>query len=298
LAFADSTAALRWFEVERPALAAAVELAVANEWWDFAFGIVWPMWRLLENSGAKDDAVIVTELGVTASEHLGDPAAQSAALNMLATAYRATRRSGEALACFHRAVEISTASGAHRVRVMALNNMGNLLKDQGRHDQAVAVLTEALTTSRDLAGSYGEPTILGNLTDALREAGRLDEALRTAYEALACNHANDRIVLGQTGDVYLDRKEYDKAVEYFTRALAGEPRTRALKSEAAMHTGLGHARHGKGDLAGARSSWEQALSILTRIGEADSSKAKALHVALAEPAQLRCREDRTRTAPP
>jgi DNA-binding SARP family transcriptional activator/tetratricopeptide (TPR) repeat protein len=282
LAFADSAVALRWFEVERPALVAAVRLAAANEWWDLTYGIVWPMWRLLENSGAKDDAVIVTEIGVTASEHLTDPAAQGAAYNLLATAYRAAHRPAESLECFHRAVEISKASGAHRFRAVSLNNMGGLLKDQGRHDEAIAALTEALTTSRELAGSYGEATILGNLTDALREAGHHDEALRTAHEALARNHANDRVVLGQIGDVHLDREEYDQAIEYFTRALAGEPRSRGLRQEAAMLTGLGHARRGKGDLAGARSSWEEALRILDRIGEADSPKAAAVHVALTE----------------
>jgi DNA-binding SARP family transcriptional activator/Tfp pilus assembly protein PilF len=280
--FADSAVALRWFEVERPALVAAVELAAANEWWDLAYGIVWPMWRLLENSGGKDDAVIVTEIGVTAGEHLGDPTAHGAAYNLLATAYRATHRPDEALACFHRAVEISKATGAHRFRAVALNNMGNLLKDELRHDEAVAALTEALTTSRELADAYGEVQILGNLTDALREAGRHDEALRTAHEALAHNQENDTIVLGQIGDVHLDREEYDQAIEYYIEALKGEPRTRGLKHEAHIHTGLGHARRGKGDLAGARSSWEQALSILDRIGEADSPKAKALHVALTE----------------
>jgi tetratricopeptide (TPR) repeat protein len=282
LEFADAAEARRWAELERPALVAAVQLAAANEWWDFAYGIAWALWRPLEASGAKDDAVIVAVIGVTASEHLGDPAAQGAALNNLATAYREAYRADEALACFHRAVEISTASGAHRVRVVTLNNMGNLLKDQARFDEAIAALTEALTTSRDLVDSYGEVTILGNLTDTLREAGHLDEALRTAYEALACDDANDRVVMGQIGDVHLDREEYDLAIEFFTRALEGEPGTRGLKQEAAMHTGLGHARRGKGDLAGARSSWEQALRILSRIGDSDSPKARAVRVALTE----------------
>jgi len=163
--------------------------------------------------------------------------------------------------------------------------MGNLLKDELRHDEAVAALTEALTTSRELADSYGEVQILGNLTDALREAGRHDEALRTAREALAHNHENDTIVVGQIGDVHLDREEYDQAIEYYIEALEGEPLTRGLKHEAHIHTGLGHARRGKGDLAGARASWEQALSILARIGEADGPKAKALHVALTEATQ-------------
>jgi DNA-binding SARP family transcriptional activator len=283
--FADSAVALRWFEVERPALVAAVQLAAANEWWDLAYGIVWPMWRLLESGGAKDDAVIVTEIGVTASEHLGDPTAHGAAYNLLATAYRAAHRPDESLACFHRAVEISKATGAHRFLTVALNNMGNLLKDELRHDEAVAALTEALTTSRELVDAYGEVQILGNLTDALREAGRHDEALRTAHEALAHNHENDTIVLGQIGDVHLDREEYDQAIAYYLEALEGEPLTRGLKHEAHIHTGLGHARRGKGDLAGARSSWEQALSILDRIGEADGPKAKALHVALTEATQ-------------
>lgn len=284
MAFADAAAALRWVEVERLALVAATRLAAANEWWNVAYGMAWWLWRVLERNGARDDAVSVTEVAVTASEHLGDPAAQGAALNLLATAFREAHRHDEALACFHRAVEIGKANGAHRVLAVTLNNMGNLLKDQARHEEAVAALTEALTTSRELVGSYAEVTILGNLTDALREAGRHDEALRTAHEALARNHANDSIVLGQIGDVHLDREDYDQAVEYFIKALAGEPRSRGLKQEAAMHTGLGHARRGQGDLASARSSWAQALSILGRIGEADSPRAKELHIALAETA--------------
>lgn len=287
LVFADSAVALRWFEMERPALVAATRLAAANEWWDLAYGIVFFLWRSLESHGARDDAVIVAEMGVTAGERLGDPAAQSAALNMLATAYRATRQPDEALACFRRAVEISKASGAHRIRAIVLNNMGNLLKDQTRHDEAIAALTEALATSRELADSYGEATILGNLTDALREAGRHDEALRTAHDALSLNRENDPIILGQIGDVHVDRAEYDQAIEYFTMALAGEPLTRGLKHEAAMHTGLGHARRGKGDLTGARSSWTEALRILDRLGEADTPKAKAVRIALAESSNIR-----------
>jgi DNA-binding SARP family transcriptional activator len=287
LEFANSAEALRWFEAERPALVAAVQLAAANEWWDFAYGIAWALWRPLEATGTKDDAVTVAEIGVTAGEHLGDPAARGGALTNLATAYREVHRTDEALACFHRAVEISTASGAHRVRVMTLNNMGNLLKDQARIDEAIAALTEALSTSRELVDSYGEASILGNLTDTLREAGHLDEALRTAYEALACNAANDRIVFGQIGDVHLDRGEYDLAVEFFTSALAGEPGMRGLKQEAAMHTGLGHARRGQGDLAGARASWEEALRIHHRIGDFDTPKVRALQAALRENAAQR-----------
>jgi tetratricopeptide (TPR) repeat protein len=284
LRFADSVEALRWVGVERPALVGAVRLAVANEWWDLAFGLAWSLWRPLESLSAKDDAVTVAAAGVAASEHLGDPAARSAALNLLATAYRAARRPDEALACFRRSIEISAASGAHRVRVTTLNNMGNLLKQEERFDEAIAALTEAVTTSRELADSYGESTILGNLTDALREAGRLEEALRTAYEALACNNADERIVLGQIGDVHLDREEYDDAIEFFTKALAGEPYSRGHRQESAMHSGLGHARRGKGDLAGAQASWAEALGILTRMGEADTPHAKALQAALAETA--------------
>ncbi|WP_166664208.1 AfsR/SARP family transcriptional regulator [Actinophytocola oryzae] len=282
LEFTDSTAALRWFEQERPALVAALQFAAAKEWWDIAFGIAWPLWRSLEAHGAKDDAVVVYEIAVAAGEHLGEPAAHGAALNMLATAYRAAHRPDEALACFRRGIEISRASGAHRVLVGTLNNMGNLLKEEGRHDEAVAALTEALTTSRELVDCYGEASILGNLTDALREAGRHDEALSTAHEALALNHKNDLIVVGQIGDVHLDRGDFDQAIEYFTRALAGEPRARGLKHEAHIHTGLGHAHRGKGDLVSARSFWEEALRILTRLGEGDGPKAKALHVALTE----------------
>jgi tetratricopeptide (TPR) repeat protein len=164
---------------------------------------------------------------------------------------------------------------------VTLNNMGNLLKDEARHEEAIAALTEALTTSRELAGSYGEATILGNLADVYRTAGRHDEALSTAHEALARNHAEDRIVLGQIGEVHLDRQEYDDAVQYFIKALAGEPRTRAAKHEVAMHAGLGHAHRGKGNMELARASWTQALAILTRLGEATSAEAAALRTALA-----------------
>ncbi|MFL6125384.1 BTAD domain-containing putative transcriptional regulator [Actinophytocola sp.] len=284
LLFADSTEAMRWFEEERPALVGAARLAAAYDWWDLAFGLAWALWRPLESLGAKDDAVVLAEVGVTASEHLDEPAARSAALNLLATAYRVARRPDEALACFRRSIEISAANGAHRVRVATLNNMGNLLKEEERFDEAIAALTEALTTSRELTGSYGEATILGNITDALREDGRLDEALGTAYEALACNRGDERVVLGQIGDVHLDRQEYDEAIEFFTKALAGEPLSRGRRQESAMHAGLGHARRGKGDIAGARASWAEALDILTRMGEADTPKAKALQVALAETA--------------
>jgi Flp pilus assembly protein TadD len=78
-----------------------------------------------------------------------------------------------------------------------------------------------------------DPSLLNNLSIAFLQTGRYDEAAATAEQALVGDPTMPQ-ALNTMGQISLVKKEYEKAIEYFLRAMEREPDVPARYWNAAL----------------------------------------------------------------
>lgn len=132
-----ATDAIRWFDVERGVLLAAVKHAHAAGWWDLCWEITDAMSVSLEHQWRWRESRQAHLLALDAAGRLADGGARAA----------------------------------------LLRNMGEALRDGGTDLQgAESCFTEAIGLFRDLGDDYGLSDALGNLAILRRQQGRLRES--------------------------------------------------------------------------------------------------------------------------
>lgn len=281
----DAADALAWFQAERRVLMAAAGLALEAGFDVHAWQLAWALSRFLDIRGRWQDWAAVEQVALTATERLGDRAAQasahqrfgfvSARLGRYDDAYRHLElalgihtergdyagqayvqhaqaltlnyqgRYGEALSHAQRALESWTAAGDLPGRAMALNSAGWFYGLLGDHQQALTCLRQSLGLFRDLGHDEGVASVLDSLGYVHQQLGNYAEATTCHQQALTLH----REIGGRWG-----------------------------VAETLGH--LGDVHHAAGNPAQARMAWEEALAILDDLGhpDADQIRAKLLKV--------------------
>jgi len=162
-------------------------------------------------------------------------------------ACRKLDRPDEALSVILAAAAIQRSKGDKLGEAMSLGNLGAIYERQGRHYETIRVDRRVLMLFRALGDRPGEARALSNLASANIKVGRIDQA-----------------------------------IEYCRQALDASRACRARDVEALALRDLGRARHDQGDLIGARTCWEQALSIFDELGDPESARLAPALAALAE----------------
>jgi tetratricopeptide (TPR) repeat protein len=103
--------------------------------------------------------------------------------------------------------------------------------------------------------------------------GQYDAALRHCRRALDLGRETGILLLTADtldvlGRIHLGRGDHDEAIACYLQALAVYRQTGDM-SEAAVLVGLGDAQLAVGDIAAARDSWQQALTLLEVMPNAD-----------------------------
>jgi tetratricopeptide (TPR) repeat protein len=165
LEFADDQAALRWLEVERGNLLAAVcQAATTPDVPDeivtqlaqalFGFFVVRSHW---------EDWVRVNQIALGVARRTGDLAAQARAHNDLGLARWRQDRYEEALACLQESLTLFGELGDRRGEAYSQGNLGIVQQWQGRYLEAAACYEESLVICRELGDRRGLATGLENL---------------------------------------------------------------------------------------------------------------------------------------
>ena len=178
--------------------------------------------------------------------------------NLLGVIAAAAGATGDAVACFQRAV---TADPSHPELLM---NLANALRIDGRTDDAIASLCRVVALRPD------DGEACRRLGDAFAEAGQVEPAaaaLARAVELLP-DDADAVIALAHL-ERRLDRNQF--ALAHYRRALE------LRGDDARLRFDLGHAQRGAGDLEGAAASFRHAIAREPAYAPAHNSLGNALY---------------------
>ncbi|MFK7930403.1 MAG: winged helix-turn-helix domain-containing protein [Myxococcota bacterium] len=203
------------------AAADAVEDAVARaQAWSFAGA-------LLQESGRRDDALVLFRKTVDALRQTSEAAAFGRALNALAIAQ--THRQEFAAAREHVFEGLEASSGDAGTQALLLNTLGNLYLREGRLDDAARSYERAigwLTGGERVVSGGPSVAVVGSNLAAVRLAqDRLDEAA-DLYEAAADAHRRSGrrrslgLIRASIGRIHLLSDRVDDAIEDFRAAVA------------------------------------------------------------------------------
>ncbi|MFI9818094.1 AfsR/SARP family transcriptional regulator [Saccharothrix variisporea] len=211
---------------------------------------------------------------------LDRPNCRNQALAALGNAAKKLGRFDEALACFHRDLDLCRAAGNRHGEAVALGNLGAFHIDIARYEEGVAYLVGTLAAMREAGDRVGETVTLGNLGQVYLETGRAEEALDQLGRALAlCQELGDRHgearTLTSLGEAHGRLGRSDEALKHHHKALEliGEIGSHSLRT--AAFNGLGTTLRHCGRPAEALDSHREALEVARRIGE-PLQEAKAL----------------------
>jgi CHAT domain-containing protein len=214
-------------------------------------------------------------------------AAIAQALDNYGTILQQEGRLAAASAPLQEALDIRrrTLQPRHPDIAASLNNVGVLEQQRGDFAAAEQHLREAAAIDAETFGK-GDPQVLtdlSNLGEVLRSTNRPDEALALESEVLVGREAQVRrlgvetsaaldlaISNGNVGNLLRDLGRGDEATGYYVKAL-GLDRERAGTSPTADIAldlnNIGEGLREVGDLPGAKSAFEEGLSVTEKVGD-------------------------------
>jgi tetratricopeptide (TPR) repeat protein/transcriptional regulator with XRE-family HTH domain len=268
--FASPPQALAWFEAERASLVAATHQAAECGFHVIAWQLPDALWMCLIYRPRWIDWRDIQEAGVAAARKAHDRRAEAWMLTSLATPLRGRRRFDEAAHCLQRSLEICQELDDRPTESRALRHLGLIYSDQGKPNEAVEYLQRSVAMSREIGDRAGEGTALEWLGNAYRRLGQLGQAMEshkqvhTIFHELGDRRGESKL---QLGEVYLDMRRYEEAIDCFTqaRAIGREFGDRLHEAWALTSLGLALQQTGKSDAS--RACWEEALAIFTLFGE-------------------------------
>jgi tetratricopeptide (TPR) repeat protein len=278
--FSTYEQALAFCRTERHVIQALVTNAAERGGFDvYCWQIPRAMAPLLARSGLLHDYLASQRIALTAAQNLGDLLALGHAHYEFAHACALLGEVADSAAHLEQALEHFTALGDRAAQAIAQNGLSQLLEQQGQYAQALEHEKEVLRLRRglgDRAGlAYSEET-LGSIYARL---GQYDTALRHCLRALDIGRETGDLLLAADsldilGRIYLGLGEHEQAMACYLEALSIY-RERGDGNEAPVLIGLGDVQLALGDTSAARDSWQQALTLLEGLPNADDQPVRA-----------------------
>lgn len=155
------------------------------------------------------------------------------------------------------------AANDERTLALSLNNLALLLDDRNR---SVQLLEEATSLWRKIGDTSQTCNSQINLAAAERNAGRPQRAIDLSIEATtACEESGNKRLLAtlyeQSGSLYLGVNDLTKAIAFYKKGLTLVSELNNKELEGLILNNLGEAYFRSGDYAGAKESFEKALSL-------------------------------------
>jgi tetratricopeptide (TPR) repeat protein len=204
---------------------------------------------------------------LTAARALNDSATEATLLVNSSWDCADLGRTEEAQNRIMKALELSTASGHHRTRGLALISLSHLHNLRGRYQEALEALTQGQSLVADSGGVPDDSRYLANLVGIYQNTGDSSKALE--YSRRDVENARERgdrhhesRALGNLGLTYHNLGKYQDALKCHQQALDISQAIGDKRSEAAA-------------LGNAGIAWME----LHRFGEAEDSLKKALALA-------------------
>ncbi|WP_326557466.1 tetratricopeptide repeat protein [Micromonospora sp. NBC_01796] len=271
-----------WFEREhtnllviaRQRLATGHDLAEVRD-------LVLVVTRFLDDAGYVTEQVQFGELGVEATQRLGDRAANALALNVLAVAMLREGRLDQGVNLLRRVLITQRGLGDRAGEALCLNDLGNALRDRGDLDAAVLHLQASLAIRRELGDRCEEAAVLDNL-------GLVFQRRRDFTRAVA-HHRAGLAIARQCGDrlrealTLINLAETLKVSGDTTQALTHARQALVICREFNHRRGMGLAQQVLGDVHAAlgrtrdaRRCWAEALPLLDGLDRRAHARLRAV----------------------
>ncbi|MER5641609.1 tetratricopeptide repeat protein [Kitasatospora sp. NPDC002227] len=244
--FPDRAAALRWLDAEHENLVAAArqsaELGLDSYTWELARNLA----QYFMLGGHVDDHIDTHRLALTATQRLGDRAAEHTCSANLAAPYWQLGRFQEALAALQHSLALTVELGDAQGEAACLLRIGVVQAATDDREGAEATYRRALPVLRALERRHDEAMLLGNLGNTLSELGRHEEALTTLREALALAREIGSVrtegsALVSIGELLLRLGQPGEALDQLRQGLAAARTGGYLSGEAEALIGVGEA---------------------------------------------------------
>jgi tetratricopeptide (TPR) repeat protein len=273
--------ALAFCRTERHVIQALVTNAAERGGFDaYCWQIPRAMAPLLARGKLLYDYLASQRIALEAAQNLGDLVGLGHAHYEYAHACALLGDTADSAAHLEQALERFAELGDAAARAMAQNGLSQLLEQQGRYDQALEHEKEVLRLRRNLGDraeiAHSEQTI-GSIYARL---GQYDAALRHCRRALDLSRETGRLLLTADtldvlGRIHLGLGAHDEARACYLQALAIYREIGGDSNEAVILIGLGDAQLRGGDSTAAGDSWQQALTLLEGLPNADDQPVRA-----------------------
>ncbi len=164
------------------------------------------------------NAIEALKLSVKIEDH----SKKGTALNLIGMGLTLKLDYANALKCFMKSLEEKEKCGEKSKACSIYNNIGLALIDSFNYEDAFPYLEKAREIAEEFELKFHLPMIFQNISRIFLYAGDYEKALQLLLRALD-NVENDRIIEagidGDIGEVYFSMKDYDKALEFYEKAL-------------------------------------------------------------------------------
>jgi DNA-binding winged helix-turn-helix (wHTH) protein/tetratricopeptide (TPR) repeat protein len=201
----------------------------------------------------------------------GNKSAAADALRNIADTLGTLGNYQQAIETYERALNLLEGLGEHNKTGAVFNNMANCLENMGNLDRAERLFSAAQVEFEQAGDVNNQITATENIGDLLYLRGNLPGADKHYQEALRAASAatSDPYLLYRLADLDLTRGRVQDARRLAQQAVEGYQATQgAYQYLTAAMRELGEVMEAQGDLAGARSQFEQSLAIAQKIGAA------------------------------
>jgi tetratricopeptide (TPR) repeat protein len=269
--FADAAAALRWFELERANLLAALRAASERELHHCRWRLAEAMWIAYNNHRHPEEALDVYATGVAGAHAHGDPGVEARMRQQLARAAIDLGDFDTAAGELDEAARLAERVDLPRLSASILEFRGVLEIERKRFSAAI----DPLLRARELFARHGfrrgvalQDYLLGRaytgLTDYARAIARLHEAA-AAIDADSDPVTHGRVLL-RLGEAEGAAGKLDAAAEHLGACIAVMRRADALIYVASALEGLGGVRGAQGAADLERRELEAAHALYLRVG--------------------------------
>jgi len=274
--FAAVDEAMRWFDVERMNLLAALRQALRLGQYDIAWKLPVVVDGFFELRAHWTEWEEIHQLGLEAAVALGDPLGRASNLLCLGDARWRSVAYDEAAAYYRSATELGRQIPDPWLEGFALRGLGLVHEERDDVSAAAGFYAEALPIFQANGIRRGAGMTLLSLGTCSRLQGRLAEAVAQGEQAVAtfrdidddwseawgrCPLALSLIELGRGRE----------AIDHLRRSVATFRRFADQRGEALARGYLGDALHRVGDVHDARRCWEHALRLYDDLSDPRSA---------------------------
>jgi tetratricopeptide (TPR) repeat protein/transcriptional regulator with XRE-family HTH domain len=278
--FADSGAALAWFQAERQVLIAVETLAASSGLDRHAVKLPWAMTTYLGRTGQWHGWAVLQRIALAAAERSGDRAGQARIQVSLGRADERLGRLEDSQSHLIHAVELYRALDDHAGQGDVHITMARILEVMGRQQASLSQAEEAVVQFRLAGNIIGQGDALNTVGWQHILLGQYEQALTVCREAFnLCRQAQNRFGEAATWDsigyAHYHLGQATEAITCYEQGLSIVCDLGDRSGQAAIRDHMGDAYLLTGDPQRARLEWEQALAILQDMGHADASGIRA-----------------------